>query len=211
MVGLDPKQASSVHAAAVAIAGHVAAMRSAAGKVDPSLATLRTAVTHADKARRLMLSRDSADHRSAGPERKQSKDAVQRAIGQVGKVPGVDTAGLVKDLTAIGTHLDNDGSLADVVKFLNRVIDALGKVRTSAETRAAAGQAIDVLLRAFLAVNNPAFKAAPTAAEIATVRSQLVRRAAGRVRRRLRQRGGLRVLHRVRQHRGGSRSTPAPR
>lgn len=173
VVGLDPKQASSVQAAAVALAGHVATMRAAATRADPSLTTLRTAFAHADKARTLMLSKDPADHALAGPERNQSRDAVLRAIGQVGKIAGIDTTGLVKDLTAIETHLTNNGSLADVVKFLNRVIDALGKVRTTAEARAVAGQSIDVLLRSFLAVNNPAFKAAPTAAEIAAVRPQL--------------------------------------
>ena len=174
VVGLDPKQAASVQAAAALLTGYIPTMRTAAAKADPALASLRAAVDHATKARSLTQSRDEADRRLAGPERNQSREALVRAIGQVSQIgAGIDAKGLIKDLRAIETHLTNDGSLADVIKYLNKTIDALGKVRTEADTRVVAAQRIDVLLRAFLTLNNPAFKAAPTAAEIAAVRPQL--------------------------------------
>ena len=174
VVGLDPKQAASVQAAATKITSFIPTMRAAAVKADPALASLRTAVTHATKARSLMQSTDPVDHRLAGPERNQSRDALVKAIGHISSITsGVDVKGLVKNLRAVETHLVNDGSLAEVVKHLNRTIDALGKVRTEADTRAVAAQRVDVLLRGFLALNNPAFAAAPTAAELATVRPLL--------------------------------------
>ena len=174
MVGLDPKQAASVQAAAATLAGYIPTLRAAAARADPALASLRTAVDHAARARSLTQSRDDADRRLAGPERNQSRDALVRAIGQVSQIgAGIDAKGLIKDLRAIETHLTNDGSLADVIKYLNKTIDSLGKVRTEADVRVVAAQRIDVLLRAFLTLNNPAFKAAPTAAEIAAVRPQL--------------------------------------
>jgi hypothetical protein len=174
VVGLDPKQATSVQSAAAAVAGYIPTMRAAAARADPAVASLRTAVAHATKANALMKSRDEADHRLAGPERTKSRDALVQAIGQVAKIgPGIDAAGLTKDLRAVETHLVNDGSLPEVIKYLNRSIDALGKVRTEADARAVAAQRVDVLLRAFLTVNNPAFKAAPTDAEMAAVRPQL--------------------------------------
>ena len=174
VVGLDPKQAASVQAAATKITSFIPTMRAAAVKADPALASLRTAVTHATKARSLMQSKDPVDHRLAGPERNQSRDALVKAIGHISSITsGVDVKGLVKNLRAVETHLVNDGSLPEVVKHLNRTIDALGKVRTEADTRAVAAQRVDVLLRGFLALNNPAFAAAPTAAELATVRPLL--------------------------------------
>jgi hypothetical protein len=174
VVGLDPKQAASVQAAATKITSYIPTMRAAAVKADPALASLRTAVSHASKARSLMQSKDSTDHRLAGPERNQSREALVKAIGHISSITsGVDVKGLVKNLRAIETHLVNDGSLAEVVKHLNQTIDALGKVRTEADTRAVAAQRVDVLLRGFLALNNPAFAGAPTAAELATVRPLL--------------------------------------
>ena len=151
VVGLDPKQAASVQAAAATLAGYIPTLRAAAARADPALASLRTAVDHAARARSLTQSRDDADRRLAGPERNQSRDALVRAIGQVSQIgAGIDAKGLIKDLRAIETHLTNDGSLADVIKYLNKTIDSLGKVRTEADVRVVAAQRIDVLLRAFL-------------------------------------------------------------
>ena len=45
VVGLDPKQAASVQAAAVKIAAFIPTMQGAAAKADPSIASLKTAVT----------------------------------------------------------------------------------------------------------------------------------------------------------------------
>jgi hypothetical protein len=52
-------------------------------------------------------------------------------------------------------------------------ISDLKKGRTEADNKANSAQRVDVLLRAFLAVNSPAFKAAPTAKEITDIKSQL--------------------------------------
>lgn len=174
VVGLDPKQATSVQAAAAKITGYIPTIRAAAVKADPALAALRTAVAHATKARTHMQSRDPLDHRLAGPERNQSREALVKAIGHISQITsGVDVKGLVSNLRAVETHLVNDGSLPEVVKHLNKTIDALTRVRTEAEARAVAAQRVDVLLRGFLALNNPAFGAAPTAAELAAIRPHL--------------------------------------
>jgi hypothetical protein len=117
VVGLDHKQAASVQAAAATLTGYIPTLRAAAARADPALASLRTAVSHATKARSLMQSGDEADRRLAGPERNQSRDALVRAIGQVSQIgAGIDAKGLIKDLRAIETHLTNDGSLPDVIK-----------------------------------------------------------------------------------------------
>jgi hypothetical protein len=86
VVGLDPKQAASVQAAAKTLTGYIPTMRATAVKADPALASLRTTVTHAAKARSLMQSKDPADHRLAGPERNQSRDALVKAIGQISQI-----------------------------------------------------------------------------------------------------------------------------
>jgi hypothetical protein len=172
--GLDPKQASSVTAAATKIAGYIPTMQAAAAKADPSVASLQTAVTLAKKAKPLVQSGDQADRMEGDHFRNQSREAVTQAISLVTKIDtGIDVKGLVKNLKAIETALQNNGSLADVIKYLNTAISELQKVRTEAVKRAEAAQRIDVLLRAFLTLNNPAFKAAPTAKEIADIKSLL--------------------------------------
>jgi hypothetical protein len=174
VVGLDPKQAASVAAAATKIAGFIPIMQGAAAKADPSIASLQSADAFAKKASSLMQSRDQIDHLEAGPARNKSREAVAQAISQVSKIDtGIDVKGLIKNLKAIETALQNNGSLADIIKYLNTSINELGKVRTEALKRAESAQRIDVLLRAFLALNNPAFKAAPTAKEIADIKSLL--------------------------------------
>jgi hypothetical protein len=61
VVGLDPKQAASVQAAAGKIAGYIPTMRAAAAKADPSISSLNTALTLAKKASSLMKSHDQID------------------------------------------------------------------------------------------------------------------------------------------------------
>jgi len=174
VVGLDPKQAASVQAAAAKIVAYIPTMRSAAAKADPSIAALNTAVTLAKKASSLMKSRDQIDQLEAGHARNQSRDAVTQAISKVSQIDaGIDVKGLIKNLKAIEAALNGGGSLGDVIKYLNTTISELQKVRTEADKRADSAQRVDVLLRAFLTVNNPAFKAAPTAKEIAAIKSLL--------------------------------------
>jgi hypothetical protein len=174
VVGLDPKQAASVQAAAAKIAGYIPTMRAAAAKADPSISSLNTAVALAKKASSLMKSRDQIDRMEADHVRGQSGEALAKAITQVSQIDtGIDVKGLIKNLRAIQTALKNGGSLADVIKYLNRSISELQNVRTEADNKASSAQRVDVLLRAFLATNNPAFRAAPTAKEISDIKSQL--------------------------------------
>jgi hypothetical protein len=174
VVGLDPKQAASVTAAATKIASLIPTLQSAAAKADPSVASLQNAVTLAKKAKPLVQSGDQADRLEGQHFRNQSRDAVTQAISQVAKIDaGIDVKGLVKNLRAIETALQNNGSLTDIIKYLNASISELQKVRTEATKRAESAQRIDVVLRAFLALNNPAFKAAPTAKEIADIKALL--------------------------------------
>ena len=174
VVGLDPKQATSVAAAAAKIAGYIPTIKSAAAKADPSLASLQSALTYAKKAASLNQSRDQIDRLEADHARNQSKDAVTAAIGLVAKIDaGIDVKVLVKNLKAIEAAVGGGGSLSDVVKALTTVISELQKVRAEADKRATSAQRIDVVLRAFLALNNPAFKAPPTAKEIADIKSLL--------------------------------------
>ena len=174
VVGLDPKQAASVQAAAAKIAGYIPTMQGAADKADPSIASLRTAVALATKAKPLVQSGDRADQLEGGHFRSQSREAVTKAISLVVKInAGIDVKGLTKNLRVIEGALQNNGSLGEVIKHLNSSINELQKVRTEAAKKAASAQRIDVLLRAFLALNNPAFKAVPTAREIADVKSLL--------------------------------------
>jgi hypothetical protein len=174
VVGLDPKQAASVQAAAAKIASYIPTMQAAASKADPSIASLNTALTLAKKASSLMKSHDQIDHLDAEHARNQSRDAITQAIGNVSQIDaGIDVKGLIKNLKAIEAALNGGGSLGDVIKYLSTTISELQKVRTEADKRAVSGQRVDVLLRAFLAVNNPALKAAPTAKEIADIKSLL--------------------------------------
>ena len=174
VVGLDPKQAASVQAAAVKIAAFIPTMQGAAAKADPSIASLKTAVSLAKKAKPLVQSGNRADQLEGDHLSNQSRDAVTKAIGLVAKIDsGVDVKVLTKNLKAIESALQNNGSLADVIKYLNSSISDLQKVRTEAAKRATSAQRVEVLLRAFLALNNPAFKAVPTAKEIADVKALL--------------------------------------
>ncbi|HSU34259.1 MAG TPA: hypothetical protein VLJ88_01240, partial [Propionibacteriaceae bacterium] len=174
VVGLDPKQAASVQAAAVKIAAFIPTLQGAAAKADPSIAALKAAVALAAKAKPLVLSGDRADQLEGGHFRNQSREAVTKAIGLVAKIDtGIDVKGLTKNLKAIESALQGSGSLAEVIKYLNTSISELQKVRTEAAKRATSAQRVELLLRAFLALNNPAFKAAPTAKEIAGVKSLL--------------------------------------
>jgi len=174
VVGLDSKQAASVQAAAVKIAAFIPTMQGAAAKADPSIAALKTAVSLAKKAKPLVLSGGRADQLEGGHLTHQSREAVTRAIGLVAKIDtGIDVKGLTKNLKAIQSALQNSGSLTEVIKYLNTSISELQKVRTEAAKRATSAQRVEVLLRAFLALNNPAFKAVPTAREIADVKSLL--------------------------------------
>ena len=174
VVGLDPKQAASVQAAAVKIAGYIPTMQGAADKADPSIASLKTAVALATKAKPLVNSGDRADQLEGGHFRNQSREAVTKAIELVAKIDaGIDVKGLAKNLKAIEGALQNNGSLSEVIKYLNTSISELQKVRTESAKKATSAQRIDVLLRAFLALNNPAFRAAPTAKEIADIKSML--------------------------------------
>lgn len=121
-----------------------------------------------------MKSRDQIDQLEAGHARNQSRDAVTQAISKVSQIDaGIDVKGLIKNLKAIEAVLNGGGALGDVIKYLNTTISELQKVRTEADKRADSAQRVDVLLRAFLTVNNPAFKAAPTAKEIADIKSLL--------------------------------------
>ena len=91
VVGLDPKQAASVQAAAAKIVAYIPTMRSAAANADPSIAALNTAVTLAKEASSLMKSRDQIDQLEAGHARNQSRDAVTQAISKVSQIDaGID-------------------------------------------------------------------------------------------------------------------------
>jgi len=136
VVGLDPKQAASVTAAASKIASLIPALQSAAAKADPSVASLQNAVTLAKKAKPLVQSGDQADRMEGEHFRNQSRDAVTQAISQVAKIDtGIDVKGLVKNLKAIETALQNNGSLSDIIKYLNTFVSELQKVRTEVEGR----------------------------------------------------------------------------
>ena len=200
VVGLDPKQAASVQAAAAKIAGYIPTMQGAAAKADPSIASLKSALALAKKAKPLVQSGDRADQMEGAHFRNQSREAVTQALGHVLKIDtGIDVKGLTKNLKAIEGALNGNGSLADVIKYLGSAISDLGKVRTEAAKKAVSAQRIDVLLRAFLALNNPAFKAAPKAKEIADVKSLLAGGMGEEFTGRVRQLGRLRVLRRLRQ------------
>jgi len=174
VVGLDPKQAAGISSAAAKLAGYLPTMRKAGATIDPSLASLQQAVDLAKQAKAKNQSRDSIDRMEAGHLTTQSGEAVTRAIGQVGQIgSGVDVTGLKKNLTTIAKALQTGGSLADILKYLTSTISDLRKVRAEVGKRADAAQRIDVLLRAFLALNDPAFKGAPTAKELKDVKSLL--------------------------------------
>ena len=102
VVGLDPKQAASVQAAAAKIAAFIPTMQGAAAKADPSIASLKTAVALATKAKPLVQSGDRADQLEGDHFRNQSREAVTKAIGLVAKIDtGIDVKGLTKNLKAI--------------------------------------------------------------------------------------------------------------
>ncbi|HEU5484762.1 MAG TPA: hypothetical protein VFU98_07645, partial [Microlunatus sp.] len=173
VVGLDPKQASSVRAAAARLAGYAPTMLASANKADPSIASLQSAIALAKQAS-AKVNGDQADRAEAASLRKRSREAVTRARSQVsGIVAGIDVKGLVNNLQAIEAALDGGNTLAEILKYLNRTVTDLEKVRTEALARATSAKRIDVLLRGFLALNDPSSPAPPTAAEIADVRSQL--------------------------------------
>ncbi|GAA3626422.1 hypothetical protein [Microlunatus ginsengisoli] len=175
VVGLDPKQAASVREAAAKLTAYAPTIRAAAGKVDPSIAALKSAVALAAKARSLTSGRhDRLDELEAQHARNESADAVGKAIGLVAALsPGIDTKILSANLTAAQKALAGSGSLSDATKTLNSSIDELQKVKDAALKRADSAVKVAIVLRGFLAVNDPAFAGAPTAAEIAQVKSGL--------------------------------------
>jgi hypothetical protein len=175
VVGLDPRQASSVQDAAAKVAAFGPAVRASAGRVDPSIAAITTALDAARKARSLTTGRhDDVDVMEARHQRNESGAALTRAIGVVAKLsPGIDVASLTKNLQSLQTAVTGGGSLADVIKGLDSTIKQLADVKAAALKRADSATKVDIVLRGFLAVNNPTFGGAPTAAEIAVVRSGL--------------------------------------
>lgn len=175
VVGLDPRQAASVRDAAAKIAAYAPTVRVSATKVDPSLAALKSASASAQKAGSLTKGRhDQLDELEAQHARNEGADAVTRAIGLVAKLsPGIDVTVLTKNLKSIESALKGGGSLRDVEKALGQSIDELQHVKDAALKRADSAVKVDIVLRGFLAVNDPAFRGAPTAAEIALVKSGL--------------------------------------
>lgn len=175
VVGLDPRQAASVRDAASRLAKHAPTIRASASNIDPSIAALSSAMSLANKARSLTSGRhDQLDALEAKHIRNESGDAVAKAIGVVAKLaPTVDVTVLTANLQAIQKALTGGGALPDAIKALSSSISELQKVKDDTLKRADSAVKLDIVLRGFLAVNDPTYAGAPTAAEIAVVRSGL--------------------------------------
>ncbi|HET9649246.1 MAG TPA: hypothetical protein VFP34_13605, partial [Microlunatus sp.] len=176
VVGLDPKQAASVRQATSRLAAYVPTLRSAGTKFDPALSALKGAVALARDAQKLAGGRmDSVDTANLSHLRTQSADAVAKTVQLLGALSGSATqvSGLVTGLKAIQAALNGGNSIGEVLKYLNRSVTDLQQLRDEGTKRGDAAVMLDILLRGFLAVNDPTFPAAPTAAEVALVRPKL--------------------------------------
>ena len=175
VVGLDPNRAASVRDAAAKLAAAVPGIKASAANVDPTIAALNSAKTLANKARSLTVGQhDQLDLLEAQHARNESADAVAKAIGLAAKLaPDIDVTALTKDLQSIQRSLTGGGSLSDATKGLGASVSQLQQVKDAAIKRADSAVKVSIVLRGFLAVNDPAFRDAPTAAEIAVVRTGL--------------------------------------
>jgi hypothetical protein len=174
VVGLDPKQAASIKNAAAKLAAYIPTIRKAVQQLDPALDSLQQAAKLAAQAKTSYQSSDPISKMEAVPFVTQGRELVVKAGKQVQQITGgIDTAIVQQNLTVIASAMTHPSSMTVVIKNLNTTMTEARKVQDAAKSKADSAQRIEILLRSFLALNDPGMKGAPSAAEINSVKGML--------------------------------------
>ncbi len=174
VVGLDPKQATSVKQAVTKLTALITPLQAGATALDTPYAGFKKAMKLAEDAKKANKGPDVADRLEAKHILTQSRTAVGEAKAALLKVKGgIDVTKIVKDVTTVETWMTDVGNLTDVIKQLNEFLKAIQLQQADVHSRATALRRITFLLNGFLEVNQPRFTGTPSAQDIKDLKGKL--------------------------------------